>query len=53
MSGMPTMYCSACGALRAIHDWHEQRELLLIELEPCGHVTLRSARVEWLAPRMS
>jgi hypothetical protein len=53
MSGMPTMYCSACGALRAIHDWHEQRELLLIELEPCGHVTLRNARVEWLAPRMN
>jgi len=51
MSGLPTMYCSACGALRAIHDWHENRESLVIELEPCGHVTLRVARLEWMGRR--
>jgi len=41
-------YCSTCRALRAIKDWHECRDVLLIDLEPCGHVARRTARLEWL-----
>lgn len=49
MDGVPSTYCSTCKALRAIKDWHECRDILLIELEPCGHVARRTARLEWLA----
>ncbi len=47
MGGLPTIYCPACHALRAIKDWHEQREMFVIELDRCGHVVRRSARLEW------
>lgn len=44
----PTTQCPICHALRAVKDWHEQcRETLEIELDPCGHVVRRSARLEW------
>jgi hypothetical protein len=46
--GVPTTYCAACRGLRAIRDWHEKNETLVIELEPCGHVVLRCAREEWI-----
>jgi hypothetical protein len=47
MSGTPTLYCRSCEAFRAIEDWRERGEALLIELAPCGHVLRRSAGVEW------
>ncbi len=48
MSGIPTIYCLTCHVLRVIKDWHEYGEALVIELEPCGHVVRRGARLEWL-----
>jgi len=51
MSGVPVFYCAACHALRAVQQWHEHSDSLLIELAPCGHVTLRNARVEWAVRR--
>jgi hypothetical protein len=47
MSGTPTLYCLTCGAFRAVEDWHERGDALVIELEPCGHVLHRHAGVEW------
>lgn len=47
MSGTPTLFCRTCNAFRAIEDWHERGEALVIELEPCGHVLHRNAGVEW------
>jgi hypothetical protein len=47
MSGTPALFCRACNTFRAIEDWHERGEALVIELEPCGHVLQRSAGVEW------
>ena len=47
MAGVPTIACLQCNALRAVNDWHERGDDLLVELEPCGHVTVRSARMEW------
>ena len=47
MNGAPAIYCSTCHVLRAIRDWHDHHEALSIELEPCGHVVVRNARVEW------
>ena len=49
MTTTPSIYCSTCDALRGIHDWHERRDCLAIELEPCGHVAVRGARLEWVA----
>ena len=51
MSATPAIYCSTCDILRGIRDWHEQRDSLLIELDPCGHTMVRSARLEWSADR--
>jgi len=48
MNGTPAIYCSTCHTLRAIREWHDDHESLSIELEPCGHVVLRNARVEWM-----
>ncbi len=45
------IYCSVCQILRAVREWHTRRESFVIELEPCGHVMLRTARVEWLTHR--
>ena len=47
MNGTPTLFCRSCGAFRAIEDWRERGEVLVIELAPCGHVLQRSAGVEW------
>jgi hypothetical protein len=47
MSGTPTLYCRACDAFRAIEDWRERGQSLVIRLEPCGHLLHRSAGVEW------
>ena len=49
MSATPAIYCSTCHILRGIRDWHEHRESFLIELDPCGHVMQRTARIEWVA----
>lgn len=49
--GFPTTQCPFCHALRAVKDWHEHRETLQIELEPCGHVIQRNARLEWRVDR--
>ena len=50
MNGTPMLYCRRCDALRAIEDWHDRGDALVIELEPCGHVLQRSAKVEWTIP---
>jgi hypothetical protein len=47
MKGTPTLDSLPCGAFRAIEDWRERGDALVIELEPCGHVLHRSAGVEW------
>lgn len=47
MKGTPVIYCPRCRMLRAIRDWHEHGEMLAIELESCGHVIERNARLEW------
>jgi hypothetical protein len=48
MSGTPVIFCSSCQALREIREWHDEGELLRIELDPCGHVMHRNASVEWM-----
>jgi len=48
MMTTPSIYCPTCHTLRGIHDWHERRDSLAIELEPCGHVTVKDARLEWV-----
>jgi Zn ribbon nucleic-acid-binding protein len=50
---IPTSYCPSCRMMRAIRNWHERREMLEIELEPCGHVARRSARLEWDVKRLA
>ena len=47
MGGTPAMFCSVCHALRAIADWRERRDAMVIALEPCGHLIHRSAALEW------
>ena len=47
MNGTPTLFCLTCGAFRAVEDWHERGDALVIELQPCGHVLHRNAGVEW------
>jgi len=47
MKGTPILYCLTCDAFRAIQDWRERGDALVIELEPCGHVLRRGAGVEW------
>jgi hypothetical protein len=47
-----TTLCERCRALRSIEDWHETRdEMMSMVLGPCGHVVLRTARLEWSVPR--
>jgi hypothetical protein len=53
MSAMPTIYCRSCNAWRVVTDWRERGENLVIELEPCGHLAERNARVEWVVKRMA
>jgi len=33
--------------MRAVKDWREHHETVEIQLDPCGHVVRRSARLEW------
>ena len=47
MSGAPTIFCLRCRSLRSVTDWRERGDDMLIELDPCGHVAVRSARIEW------
>jgi hypothetical protein len=47
MSGKRVIYCGSCHVFRIIRNWHEHREALVIELEPCGHVVHRNAGLEW------
>jgi hypothetical protein len=44
---MLTIYCPRCNARRAVKDWHESREALVIDLEPCGHIARWTNRLEW------
>ena len=37
--------------VRAVEDWHERGDALVIQLEPCGHELERSAGVEWPIPK--
>ena len=53
MSSVPAIYCFRCHELRGIRQWHEHRQSFLIELDPCGHVMLRNASVEWFAHRVA
>ena len=46
---MPTIFCMQCKTLRAVNDWREQGDAFVIELDPCGHVAVRTARLEWVA----
>jgi hypothetical protein len=48
---IPITYCQTCHVLRAIRSWHERDETLMIELEPCGHVACKNARLEWSTTR--
>lgn len=41
-------YCTSCRAWRAVHDWRERGDMLLVDLEPCAHVAELTARLEWL-----
>ena len=50
MRGTPTLYCLTCRAFRAVEDWHERGDALVIELSPCGHVLQRNAGLEWQIP---
>ena len=43
-----TIYCPRCAKLQGVKDWRERLDSLVIELEPCGHVIARCARVEWV-----
>jgi Zn ribbon nucleic-acid-binding protein len=45
--GFRTTQCPVCHVLRAVKDWREHHETVEIELDPCGHVVRRSARLEW------
>jgi len=45
--GFRTTHCPVCHVLRAVKDWRERRETVEIQLDPCGHVVRRSARLEW------
>lgn len=45
--GTPAIYCATCRALRAISDWRDRGDAMVIALEPCGHVIHRSAGLEW------
>ncbi len=49
MSEMPMVYCLRCAALRNVTHCRERGDELVIELEPCKHVILRSACLEWVA----
>jgi pyrimidine deaminase RibD-like protein len=51
MKGTPTLYCASCDTFRAVEDWRERGEALVIQLEPCGHELRRSAAVEWSIPK--
>ena len=48
MTLIRTIYCPRCGTLQGVKDWRERLDSLVIELEPCGHVIARCARVEWV-----
>ena len=45
--GLRTTHSPVCHVLRAVKDWRERRETVEIQLDPCGHVVRRSARLEW------
>ena len=47
MNGIPTIYCPRCHTLRALMSWRDLGEALAIQLDPCGHVIERDARLEW------
>jgi hypothetical protein len=47
-SGAATMYCMRCGALRRVKGWRERDDVIAIELDPCRHVSVRSASLEWI-----
>ncbi len=51
-TGLLTIYCPVCDAVRQIKDWHDREDVLLIEVEPCGHVVRRCATLEWFAERV-
>ena len=51
MTGIPTIFCVQCKALREVNDWRERGDDLLIELGPCQHRAVRTARLEWLVGR--
>jgi hypothetical protein len=41
-------YCAQCQGRRGVLDWHDRGDVLLVILEPCGHVAELTARLEWL-----
>ena len=47
MDEVLTASCSTCNGPREVRDWHEDREMLVIDLA-CGHTARRTARLEWL-----
>jgi hypothetical protein len=47
MAGTPVIYCFQCRALRPVTEWREQRDILIIRLEVCGHLVARKACLEW------
>jgi len=51
MTEKPVDYCLRCAALRSVTDCRQGKDELVIELEPCNHVILRSACLEWVVER--
>ena len=53
MSAPPTIHCRSCNAWRVVGGWRERVENLVIKLEPCDHLAVRTARVEWVVKRVA
>ena len=51
MSGLPALYCRTCQAFREVGDWREERDVLVVALEPCQHEIHRPAGIEWSVRR--
>jgi len=47
MSGMPMVYCLRCAMLRPVASCAEREDELVIRLDECGHVILRTVSLEW------
>ncbi len=51
MNGMPMAYCLRCAAVRAVTDCQDRGDEMIIQLEPCNHVILRTDGLEWFVDK--